>query len=110
MTMAWAGGLLLAFVVALLIDMSESGFRTSDQVERELRTSCLAVVPLIKVEPKKPSPVHAEEFDHGSLRHIQGTGVLFGVIGNPFSRFAEAFRTIKVSIDLFSLAKATKAI
>ena len=32
------------------------------------------------------------------------------MIANPFSRFAEAFRTIKVGIDLFSLAKPTKAI
>ena len=32
------------------------------------------------------------------------------MISSPFSRFAEAFRTIKVSIDLFSVAKPAKAI
>jgi len=34
---------------------------------------------------------------------------MFGVIGSPFSRFAEAFRTIKVSIDLVALAKSAKS-
>jgi polysaccharide biosynthesis transport protein len=108
MTLASAGGLLLAFGVALLIDVSESGFRTPDQVESELRTSCLAVVPLLKVDT--PPQAHAEQADLGISRHIERTGVLFGVIGTPFSRFAEAFRTIKVSIDLFSVTKPTKAI
>jgi succinoglycan biosynthesis transport protein ExoP len=104
-----AGGLLLALGVAFLIDISEGGFRTGDQVESELRTSCLAVVPLLKVD--SPAPVHAESLDHDiSSRLIERTGVLFGVVGSPFSRFAEAFRTIKVSIDLFSISKPTKAI
>ena len=46
----------------------------------------------------------------GTARQITRTGIHFGVIGSPFSRFAEAFRTIKVGIDLFSLAKPTRAI
>jgi succinoglycan biosynthesis transport protein ExoP len=110
MTLAAASGLLIAFGVALLIDFSESGFRTPDQVERELRSSCLAIVPLVKANTETPPPVHAERTDFGISKHIDGTGLLFGVVGNPFSRFAEAFRTIKVSIDLFSVAKPTKAI
>jgi polysaccharide biosynthesis transport protein len=110
MTMASAGGLLLAFGIAVLIDISESGFRTPDQVESELRTSCLAVVPVIKADAETPPSAHAEKPDLGASRHIERTGVLFGVVGTPFSRFAEAFRTIKVSIDLFSAAKPTKAI
>jgi polysaccharide biosynthesis transport protein len=110
MTAALAGGLLLAFGVAVLIDFSERGFRTPDQVESKLRTSCLAVVPLIKMDADAAPTVVAEKAPLGLSRHIERTGVLFGVVGNPFSRFAEAFRTIKVSIDLFSLSKPTKAI
>jgi succinoglycan biosynthesis transport protein ExoP len=109
MVLASASGLLLAFGVALLIDFSESGFRTSDQVEHELRTSCLAVVPQIKVDAETP-PVRADRADLGNSRLIERTGMFFGVIGSPFSRFAEAFRTIKVSIDLVSIAKSSKAI
>jgi polysaccharide biosynthesis transport protein len=107
MTLASASGLLLAFGIALLIDISESGFRTSDQVERELQTSCLAVVPRMTLDPGAPPAAAA---DAANSRYIEQNGILFGVIGSPFSRFAEAFRTIKVSIDLFSVAKPTKAI
>jgi len=32
------------------------------------------------------------------------------VVGSPFSRFAEAFRTIKVSIDVFALAQRNKTV
>jgi polysaccharide biosynthesis transport protein len=109
MTLASASGLMLAFGVALLIDISESGFRTSDQVERELQTSCLAVVPRMTLDPGAPPPAAAAA-DAANSRHIEQSGVLFGVISSPFSRFAEAFRTIKVSIDLFSVAKPAKAI
>jgi succinoglycan biosynthesis transport protein ExoP len=108
MTLASASGLLLAFGVALLIDISESGFRTSDQVERELQTSCLAVVPRMTLEQGASPPAAAA--GAANSRHIEQSGVLFGVISSPFSRFAEAFRTIKVSIDLFSVAKPAKAI
>jgi succinoglycan biosynthesis transport protein ExoP len=109
MTLASAGGLVLAFGVAFLIDISERGFRTPDQVESELKSSCLAVVPLIKGETETPI-VQAERLDRGDLRHIGRTGILSAVVVNPFSRFAEAFRTVKVSIDLFSLSKPTKSI
>jgi succinoglycan biosynthesis transport protein ExoP len=108
MTLASASGLMLAFGVALLIDISESGFRTSDQVEDELRTSCLAVVPRIKVDVD--TLPGADKPSRNFSRQIDRSGVLFSVIGSPFSRFAEAFRTIKVSIDLFSLSKPTKVV
>jgi succinoglycan biosynthesis transport protein ExoP len=111
MALASSGGLLLAFGVALLIDVTEGGFRTSDQVERELQASCLAIVPLMKDDTRMVSkPVRPESPGRAPLRQIERAGVLFGVVGNPFSRFAEAFRSIKVSMDLFSLGKPTKVI
>jgi polysaccharide biosynthesis transport protein len=111
MAVASIGGLMLAFGVALLIDISERGFRTPDQVESELKASCLAVVPLIKIETEATPAVRIEKLDRGTLRQIDRAGVLFSAVGNPFSRFAEAFRAIKVSIDLVSLsAKPAKAI
>ena len=107
MTLASASGLLLAFGVALLVDLAEGGFRTSEQVESELGTSCLAVVPAIKADWQQQAPVVSGAESYGALAQA---GVLFGVIGNPFSRFAEAFRNIKVNIDLVSLAKPSKTI
>jgi succinoglycan biosynthesis transport protein ExoP len=106
MAAASVGGLLLAFGAALLIDISERGFRTPDQVESELNTSCLTVVPAIDA----PNLVRADKADHAAARQLDQGGVLFGVVGSPFSRFAEAFRTIKVGIDVFSLAKSNKTV
>jgi succinoglycan biosynthesis transport protein ExoP len=110
MTLASASGLLLAFGVALFIDISERGFRTADQVESELNASCLTVVPLIGAGADPPKPVLAEKADRAAARQLDQSGVLFGVVGSPFSRFAEAFRTIKVGIDVFSLAKSNKTV
>ncbi|MDH6264381.1 polysaccharide biosynthesis tyrosine autokinase [Bradyrhizobium sp. BR13661] len=105
---ASVGGLVLAFGIALLIDASERGFRTPDQVETELRASCLAIVPAIKSEAA-PGAVQNGKLERDSSRQINRTGLLSSVVSNPFSRFAEAFRAIKVSIDLFSLGKAVSA-
>jgi succinoglycan biosynthesis transport protein ExoP len=107
---ASVGGLLLAFGVALLIDLSERGFRTPEQVESELNTSCLTVVPLIAAGADAAKPVRRLKTDLVAARQLNQSGVLFGVVGSPFSRFAEAFRTIKVAIDVFSLAKANKIV
>jgi len=109
MTLAAASGLLLAFGVAILIDLSEGGFRTSEQVEGELGTTCLAIVPVFKADARPFRAIEARP-DAANLRQLERTGVLFGVVGTPFSRFAEAFRTIKVSIDLIALAKPSKVI
>ena len=110
MALASASGLLLAFGVALLIDLSESGFRTIEQVETELRASCLAVVPTLKTDPVTSPPVASEAINSVSARQIGRSGAMAGVLDAPFSRFAEAFRTIKVSIDLSAVARPAKAI
>jgi len=111
MAAASVGGLLLAFGVAVLIDISERGFRTSEQVEQELHTSCLAVVPVVGAEPETPLRAYSPKQNDGrSARQTKPVGILGSVIANPFSRFAEAFRSIKVGIDLFSLAEPNKAI
>ncbi|MGA2292893.1 polysaccharide biosynthesis tyrosine autokinase [Bradyrhizobium sp.] len=110
MALASASGLLLAFGVAMLIDISERGFRTPEQVESELKTICLAVVPLLGADAHAPKPAAAERSDRVAARHLDQSGVLFSVVGSPFSRFAEAFRTIKVSIDVFALAKRNKIV
>jgi succinoglycan biosynthesis transport protein ExoP len=109
MVLAAASGLLLAFGIALLIDISERGFRTPDQVESELRSNCLTVVPMIAVADR-PKPTASNRADRVAARQLEQTGPLFSVISSPFSRFAEAFRTIKVAIDLFALTKSNRTV
>jgi succinoglycan biosynthesis transport protein ExoP len=109
MALASASGMLLAFGIALLIDISEGGFRTSEQVETELRASCLAIVPTLKAESVTPSLTNGVE-NFVSARQIRRSGAMAGVLDAPFSRFAEAIRAIKVSIDLSAVARPAKAI
>jgi succinoglycan biosynthesis transport protein ExoP len=108
--LASASGLLLAFGVALLIDISERGFRTPDQVESELKAICLAIIPLIGAGATAPKRVPAGRSDRAVARQLDQSGLLFSVVESPFSRFAEAFRAIKVSIDVLSLTKRNKTI
>jgi polysaccharide biosynthesis transport protein len=110
MALASASGMLLSFGIALLIDISEGGFRTSEQVESELRASCLAVVPTLKAEPVTPPSAANGMENLVSARQIGRGGAMAGVLDAPFSRFAEAFRTIKVNIDLSAVARPAKAI
>ena len=86
-----------------MIDLTEGGFRTTEQVERELRTNCLAVVPLID---DAAITMYA---DKTAPRQIEDGGILSNVISAPFSRFAEAFRAVKVGIDLASITTSSKA-
>jgi polysaccharide biosynthesis transport protein len=109
MALASASGVLLAFGIALLIDISESGFRTSEQVETELQASCLAIVPTLKAESVTPSLTNRLG-NFVSARQIGRSGAMSGVLDAPFSRFAEAIRAIKVSIDLSAVARPAKAI
>jgi succinoglycan biosynthesis transport protein ExoP len=110
MTLASASGLLLAFGFALLLDFSERGFRTPEQVESELNTGCLTVIPLFNKAAIATEPNAADDADRVAARQLAQGGMLFGVVGSPFSRFAEAFRTIKVAIDVFSLTKVNKTV
>lgn len=42
---ASSGGLLIAFAFAMLLELSDRGFRTTDQVEKLLQVDCVSVVP-----------------------------------------------------------------
>ena len=101
--LASANGLLLGFGIAFLIDLTEGGFRTVEQVERELRANCLAVVPLVNI------PAVTTYADNAVPKRIEQGGILNNVISAPFSRFAEAFRAVKVGIDLAAMTSSGKA-
>jgi len=57
------------------------------------------------LDPEAPTAAAA---DAANSRNIVQGGILFGVLGSPFSRFAEAFRSIKVNIDCFPFSKASQ--
>jgi succinoglycan biosynthesis transport protein ExoP len=106
------GGLLLAFGFAFLAEVSDRGFRTTDQVEKSLQTDCVAVLPRLKGDALKPAakgPAAATELG-GAQQLMPSVGLLAHVVDAPFSRFTESIRALKVAADLNAMVKANKVI
>jgi succinoglycan biosynthesis transport protein ExoP len=109
---AIVGGMVLGLGAAMLRDFSDGVFRTGSQVERTLYVDCLAIVPALKATekllvprgapPKKPLP--------GSRVIVHREDRFWTIIDSPFSRFAEALRTVKVAVDVLRATKGHKVI
>jgi succinoglycan biosynthesis transport protein ExoP len=107
LAVAAIGGLALGFGFALVREIADRVFRTARQVEAQLRTECLALVPMIK--PNVPSLSVKPHLDDATSRIIRhNDGLLRYVIDSPLSRFAESVRAVKVGIDLGHVAKSNK--
>lgn len=108
LVLAAFGGTLLGFGLAILMDMTDSAFRTPSDVESKLQASCLGVLP-------KLSGRAARELAHGAAAKEPGVlpadlGILSYVATAPLSRFAETLRAVKVAADLASLDGKMKVI
>jgi succinoglycan biosynthesis transport protein ExoP len=93
-------GLICGFTVAAGRDMAGTGVRTSAEAEDALGVKCIAIVPRLKLStaarsigmepPASPEPAAHPTMDpHYSL-----------AVTAPYSRFAEAVRSMKLAIDL----------
>jgi succinoglycan biosynthesis transport protein ExoP len=116
LAMAAMGGLGLGVALGALRELSDRGFRTTNQVETRLKTECIAMLPVIKTNGKEAGrsdrkigkenqenlkPARTLAADVHILRHV---------IDSPFSPFAEGLRAIKVSADLAGGSKPHKVI
>jgi len=116
LALATIGGLALGLGLAVLREISDRVFRTSSQVEAELKTECLALVPKIKpgkIKPggKVPSTGTGAAADIPTSRIIPpNAGLYRQVIDSPLARFAESIRAVKISADLGRVAKSNKVI
>jgi polysaccharide biosynthesis transport protein len=111
LAVATIGGLALGFGLALLREISDRVFRTARQVEAELRTECLALIPIIKPNAKVPSLNIKHHLDVATSRIIpQNDGLFSYVIDSPLSRFAESIRAVKMGVDLGNVAKSNRVI
>ena len=104
---ATMGGLVLGLGLAMLREISDQVFRTGKQVEAQLRTECLAIVPLIK--QAKAAPV-SDKAAAASRIIASNAGLLRNVIDAPLSPFAELIRAVKVSVDVNGAGKPNKVI
>jgi len=92
-----AVGLLFGFGLARLRDLSDHVFRTTDEVEAALQTRCVAILPRIEPQWNLPAPPLA---DRGSRTIARDGGLYWHVVNEPFSRFTESIRAVKVAADL----------
>ena len=104
--MSTAGGLALGIGAGLARELINGSLFTSSQVESALQMSCIALVPAMKVSRQPRVSRTARSF---LLDRVSGTSdrivsrdanIFWAVIDSPFSRFAEAIRSIKLAIDL----------
>ena len=106
-------GLWLSVIVAVLREVLDRVFRTTQQVQEVLQTGCLAVVPQLKpaVQPhprrRLPWPRLAEPGSNPPPR--RGEFFRFVVLA-PLSPFANAIRSIKVAADIGRGGRPSKVI
>lgn len=121
LAVALAGGMILGSGAAYLREVGDNVFRTSTQVEQVLQVNCLAVVPLVQdgnAKKAKPALLPVQFSFGGSGPGTKADAAtkaepkpkLSYVVEQPFSRFAEAIRAVKVAVDLNAMIKTTKVI
>jgi succinoglycan biosynthesis transport protein ExoP len=106
--LAGAGGLALSFGIAALREMLDRVFRSSEQVQEELQTDCLAMLPLVKTDNKSGAEDSNDPVLPGEPLGLRKQPMLEIVLEQPFSQFSEALRTVKVANDLGSILKTKK--
>jgi succinoglycan biosynthesis transport protein ExoP len=105
------GGLTLSFGAALARELSDNVFRTSSQVEEQLQSNCLAIVPEINIKGGRTAETIASPLASGEQRSAQRERELLRyVVEHPLSRFSEAIRSLKVAIDLNSIVRENRVI
>lgn len=118
LAVAGALGVMLSFGAAVLREAMDRVFRTQRQVEEQLHTNCLAVLPALKNIPsivsqssKNSGQETGRHKSHRKDGTIGGTReFLRYVVDEPLSSFTEAFRTIKVAADINRDIKENKVI
>lgn len=97
LSIAGAAGLLFGFGIARFRDVSDRVFRTTDDVETVLQTHCVAILPRIVPHAALPQPAPGQL---GSRIIARDASLYWHVVNEPFSRFTESVRAIKVAADL----------
>jgi exopolysaccharide transport family protein len=124
-------GLFVSFAAATVREALDRVFRSAHQIERTLKTSCLAILPklkatgpkLVRHEAKKDALVSDRTFglqypsDSAPERDASKVSLLTTtrqfmrqVVHEPLSAFAEAFRSLKVAVDINGPVRENKII
>lgn len=100
------GGLMLAFGVALAREFTDKVFRTTGQVEEQLGTNCIAILPAL--DSAMPTASLAGKLS--KKKNNPQPDLLRYVVNNPLSRFSEAVRSLKVAVDLNSIVRENRVL
>jgi len=108
-------GMMFGLGFAALREFLDHVFRTSGQLQSVVHTECLAMVPALALNsPRALLPKRQQQrFDvgRGRPRSISPEAITFRtVIDAPFSPFADAIRSMKLTVDLNGGAKHCKVI
>jgi polysaccharide biosynthesis transport protein len=106
LVLAAAGGLVLGVAVGTLRDLMNGSFCSRAQVESTLQTACISVVPLVEDDKhqtlrdaRRAAPDQGLGDGSSSRTILRDQDLIWTTLNSPFSRFAEALRSIKVGID-----------
>jgi exopolysaccharide transport family protein len=135
LSIAGAIGLVLSFSAATLREAMDRVFRTSMQVEELLGTNCLSVLPAIKaksiVSTTKAKSIVSTTKAKSTVSTTHSVGyawkgpgtidperkisfadreLLRYAVNEPLSGFAEAFRAIKIAVDINGAIRQNKVI
>ncbi len=101
-----AGGLVCGVAVGALRDVMNGSFCTKAQVESALQTACISVVPVVEAgkhqtlrDARRAAPDQGLGDGSSSRTILRDQDLIWTALNSPFSRFAEALRSIKVAID-----------
>ncbi len=103
------GGIGLGVGLGILRDLMDRVFRTAKQLEAQLQVPCVALVPLVKNLLKNEKANH-QAIANYPKQTSQEVAVFRTVVNSPLSGFAEAIRSIKLTIDLQLNARPCKVI
>jgi capsular exopolysaccharide synthesis family protein len=108
------GGFVLGLAAGLLRDAMDRVFRTSSQLETELRLRCLSLVP--RINPPKPRTGRLPRLLRRPTPAAQqrtmsaGSAIYQAIVGVPLSRFVESIYAIKLAIDLSPTKTSNKVV
>lgn len=124
-------GFIVSLGIATLQEATDGVFRTAHQVEGALRVACLSVIPLLRTPavrgptakqatarraPPYLDALHGRRERAGDISVSDATTLAFAdplmrhVVDEPLSPFAEAFRAIKVTVELGAATRVNKII
>jgi polysaccharide biosynthesis transport protein len=96
---------------ALIRELLDRVIRTTDQAENLLGIECITTLPLIKEHSEEPAnSKKRDQAKFGPRMIARSQEHFWQVVDEPFSRYAEGIRSIKVAIDLAGLTRSNKVI